>query len=621
MGERDIDFSEHDDADDGFEVFAGYTVYEELGRGGMATVHRAELVGPGGAAKDVALKRMLPQTDPDAAALFKERFLSEMANAAKLSHPNVVQILNFGEFEGTYYIVMELVRGMDLRSLMKALRRLATGKQKYHPRNHPRAHELLRRYASLFANRRLPEHLAAYIGLQSAQAFAYAHETTVHRDESEDNTMVTVEGQVKLNDWGISKAKRAGESFVTKTGKAYGKPLFMAPEQFRGQPLDGRADLYSLGIVLFRLLSGGRHPCDKPDAANDDDIAKAFRAAMRDRPPIAELIPHASPAMHQLLDSELQEGRWGLIEPDPERRPPSAAAILRPLKEIVGDVYEAGEELGQLVRLAYYGDPKTIPDRRAIRRAMAAAPTPSHPGSGDVAVSQVMTKREGAPRSDSRSEVTERSPSPTEPQPMPATAPLPAESHPAATSAPVASGRSKPLILAIAGLSVLVAGLLAFTVAFFVGNGDGHGVSNPTTTSDGPAVTGAAAQQPQTPIDVAPSDRTEAPRDEPARDAPAAAETVVAEHAPAPVPSESETANTEEAPASAVAARGTLILTAAPIGELFVDGRHAGTGSVRVRVRPGSHRIGVGPRGSRQPTRSETVQVSAGGTVQRILRP
>lgn len=624
MGEREFQTVEDEiETDEGLETFAGYEVHEELGRGGMAMVHRAELVGPGGATKEVALKRILPQPealDPDddaakRARLFEERFLLEMANAAKLSHPNIVHVLSFGTFAGTHYIVLELIRGMDLRRLMRKLQRLATGREKIHYRHDKAAQAVFWKYEEIFAKRQLPEHLAAYVALEVCQGLAYAHQFTVHRDVSEDNKMISVEGEVKINDWGIAKAKRDGASVVTKTGKAYGKPAYMSPEQFRGQELDGRSDLYSLGIMLFRLLSGGRHPYDSPSGGHDDDMARAFRAAIRERGPIADLLPHVSPAMHALLD-RTGEGTTGLIEPSPDHRPDSAEALIRPLKAIVGDVFDAKAELRQLVRLAYFGEPKTIRDPKAVRRAMSASrPSPSQPGSGDVPVSQVVTKHERAARTDaSEPEITAPGAAPT--KPISATAPLPSD------VVPETRERSRTLSMAVIALSAVVVLLLAGTASFYAGAFGTNDATRTPATDRGPEGQAEASHpRPSSPLATDP--------EPPAPEPPERAESAIVDPAPvAPVEPSPELAAVTAEPeptgtmeSAEAAPRGTLVLTAAPLGELFVNGRYAGTDTARVRVRPGSHRIGVGPRGSRAPTRTETVQVFAGATVQRIPHP
>jgi len=200
--------------------FGAYEVLEELGSGGMGKVYRAKNIT---LERIVALKTLAPQFSADQE--FVQRFLKEARAAARLNHPNIVQIYDFGCEEGAYYLAMEYVEGQSLRAL-------------------------LRRY-------RFREHDAVLLVRHVVAALAVAHaEGIVHRDIKPDNLMLTARGSsVKLVDLGI--AKRMGEEqTLTQTGQAVGTPEYISPEQIRGaKDIDARADIYSLGATFFQLLT------------------------------------------------------------------------------------------------------------------------------------------------------------------------------------------------------------------------------------------------------------------------------------------------------------------------------------------------------------------------------
>jgi serine/threonine-protein kinase len=205
-----------------------YHVIKKLGEGGMGQVYLAEHVKMG---RRSAIKVMNPSMvhDPDAVA----RFNREAANASRITHPNVCAVYDFGETsEGLIYLAMEFVEGEPLTEL------------------------LVREGA-------LPVPRATAIFKQTADALQAAHDLgIVHRDLKPDNIMVARgrdgSDQVKVVDFGIAKAvggDEAGQK-VTKTGLVVGTPEFMSPEQLSGDKVDGRSDLYSLGLVFFRMLTG-----------------------------------------------------------------------------------------------------------------------------------------------------------------------------------------------------------------------------------------------------------------------------------------------------------------------------------------------------------------------------
>ena len=210
----------------GSVVAERYHILKKLGEGGMGTVYLAEHVKMG---RKAALKVMNPgmNSDPDAIA----RFNREAANASRLNHPNVCGIYDFGETpEGLIYLAMEFIEGQSLTSLIEKNGALAA----------PRAASIIH---------------------QAADALAVAHDYgIVHRDLKPDNIMIAKgrdnSDQVKVVDFGIAKASSSDAQKVTKTGLVVGTPEYMSPEQLAGDKLDGRSDIYSLGLVAFNCLTG-----------------------------------------------------------------------------------------------------------------------------------------------------------------------------------------------------------------------------------------------------------------------------------------------------------------------------------------------------------------------------
>ena len=197
-----------------------YKLLEELGRGAMGVVYRAR---DPSLDRIVALKTIMLSDEADGRKDYQKRFALEARAAGKLTHPNIVTTFDFGEEGELAYIAMELLEGVDLRE------RLKQGP--------------------------LPTAEAVDIAVQVADGLGFAHERgIVHRDIKPGNIMLLERGDVKIMDFGIARMR--SEDSKTSTGMVLGTPRFMSPEQIAGMPVDHRSDIFSLGVVLYEMLTG-----------------------------------------------------------------------------------------------------------------------------------------------------------------------------------------------------------------------------------------------------------------------------------------------------------------------------------------------------------------------------
>jgi serine/threonine-protein kinase len=229
------------------DQLGSYRLRKRLAVGGMGEVYLGEKIGPEGFVKPVVLKCVLPQLAKDRA--FVQLFLDEARLAALLNHPNIAQVYDFGLVDDIYYIAMEYVPGYTVDDIRRKLRSIHS---------------------------HMPLEHVACIASQVCQGLHYAHTLTdangvglglVHRDVSPHNLIVSIDGGVKIVDFGIAKA-RAGLTRVQAKG-AVGKFGYMSPEQSRGEAVDGRSDVFSLGVCLWELITNERLHDPKLDRAPD----------------------------------------------------------------------------------------------------------------------------------------------------------------------------------------------------------------------------------------------------------------------------------------------------------------------------------------------------------------
>ena len=239
--------------------YGRYQIVSELGHGAMGMVYQAH---------DPQIDRLVAlkvlREDRLTTQDYVQRFLKEATAIGRLSHAGIVTVYDVGQDHGTIYIAMEFLEGQPLDQLA--------------------------------AGRKMPLADVVRIGAQVARALHYAHDRgIVHRDIKPPNIIITNEGTAKVTDFGIAHIDDPDGQQMTRAGEILGTPVYMAPEQVMGQPVDGRSDLYSLGVILYELTTGQR-------PFKGENLAAVFRAITQDTPlPPEQLNPDIPPALARLI--------------------------------------------------------------------------------------------------------------------------------------------------------------------------------------------------------------------------------------------------------------------------------------------------------------------------------
>ncbi|NVB81342.1 MAG: serine/threonine protein kinase [Kofleriaceae bacterium] len=250
-----------------------YEIVRKLARGGMAELFLARTVGPEGFEKLVVLKKILPKHADN--PRFVRLFLDEAKLVATLDHPGIAHVYDMGKVDAHYFFTMEYVHGQDVRTTLRRTSRM---------------------------DRKFPIDHAVQIARDVAAALHYAHERrrpdntlldVVHRDVSPSNILISYDGAVKLVDFGVAKA--ATSTVKTRTGTLKGKISYMSPEQAKGSPLDRRSDIFSLGIVLWEMVTTSRL------FRSENDLATIQMIINSSAQPPSQINPQVSPELERIV--------------------------------------------------------------------------------------------------------------------------------------------------------------------------------------------------------------------------------------------------------------------------------------------------------------------------------
>jgi serine/threonine protein kinase len=348
--------------------YGPYRLLEKIAVGGMAEVFRAKRPGVEGFEKILAVKRILPHLSDNKE--FVDMFINEAKMVAGLSHPNIVQIFDLGKIDKSYYIAMEYVPGKDLRSIQR------------------RAQE---------RSLKIPLDISAHMIGKVCLALEYAHRKKdeggrpmkiVHRDVSPQNVLIAYEGEVKLTDFGIAKA--ATKAPTTDSGALRGKLLYMSPEQAWGRPIDRRSDLFSLGIILYELVSE-----QKPFLSNSEVSILELVRECKIAPPRS-----LNPKIPERLEAVVMKA----LAREPDDRYQDAGEMYRDLERAVPErKAPTGNELARFMEILFETDePKReafeepLPDEGGIEIELEAtaknAPTPPAPRQDPMSIEKLLAR-------------------------------------------------------------------------------------------------------------------------------------------------------------------------------------------------------------------------------------
>ena len=498
-----------------------YELKRMLGKGGMGAVFLAQDLT---LEREVAIKVLPPDFTQDPQVV--KRFQQEAKTAAKLDHTNIIPIYRVESEEGLNYFVMKYISGTSLEDVLE--------------RKEPLSIDYVQR-----------------VLWEAACALGHAHSRgVVHRDVKPANIMFDHDGRVMLTDFGISKALQAA-SGLTGTGMIIGTPHYMAPEQAKGQPVDGRADQYSLGVVGYRMLTGAL------PFSGDSVHTILYKHIFEDAPRVSGAV--------QNVPSHLANAIQRALSKDPAQRFPTMeefATSVWPEQPVTAG--KATPRAGQTMRPG--GGPTT--------------PAPKGPVTADTPTEFV------------NSAAAATTPMPVAHKPKPAAPP------PAAPRAPEKKAKPSKAPLFI-GVGVVAIGVVAVLVL----KGGGKAPAGAPTPVQTPIV--QSTTQSPSPATATPIESTPKPPPAPVATKPAPA-TKPTTHKGRPA---QQPAAAAPAPARA-AAQGTITIDAQPYGEVYVDGKDMGqTPLINWTVSAGAHKIRIERPGFK--TINETIQVDAENPVRK----
>jgi serine/threonine protein kinase len=514
----------------------------------MAETFEAIRSGPSGFEQRVCLKLVLPffHQDPN----FIELFHREAKLAAKLRHSNIVGVIDFGEVDGRSYMALELVDGCDLRVLLDGRDRL-----------------------------RLPPEYVALIGLDLAAALEHAHnpeerrgpddsgahlQGIVHRDISPSNVLVSSRGEILLTDFGVAKAI---SGTARKQSAVKGKIPYMSPEQLKGEAVDGRSDLFALGVVLFEALAGQR-PYDGPS-----DPATIMLILNGEHPSLRTLAPHAPAALCEAIES--------LLEPDLQNRTQSAVELTEALDDFTAS-RRVRRQLGDIATQTPKPIDAFIPDVSSAVAESAGQSRPTEESSEETGVGRKRPSETADPKattarvSDGVDGALERS---------------------GTRERPPAKSRRRAVMM-LAGVVLAVGGVA------------GLGLWDAERGADR-SVPPAAGSEPDT---ASVAVETESPpATEVELDVPVEAEPPPVQAAPPPEPATTER-RAKVPPAAPAPARLTVVVI--PWGDVWIDGKPQGASPLKNKsLKPGRYKIAAG-QGSASKTQTIRLRPGQRRTVQ-----
>ncbi len=459
--------------------FGQYVLEEHIATGGMAEVYQARMMGMEGFQKTVAIKRILPHlTDNDE---FVTMFIDEAKLAAQLNHNNIIHIYDLGKIDRSYYIAMEYIEGRDLRSILRLCR----------------DREVVP-----------PVALALYVATLLASALDYAHKKRdfedrdlglVHRDVSPQNVLISNDGAIKLCDFGIAKA--ASKASHTRAGALKGKLQYMSPEQAWGKDIDHRSDIFSLGLVLYEMLTGEKAFTGESELSILEQVRNP------------EVVPPSR--RNPAVTGEIEAIVLKTLQPDRDDRYQSARDLQRDMERVMRSMGWSVDsaDVARFLHQLESGEPITGFDEPApsavdatvampkptIPEPETPAPPPSEPPPPETAASEAEPEPEGEPATATEPPVeavaTEAAPAVADETPPIAEGVL----DPSA-----GDGRSRQRVwLWLAAAAVLVVG---GALVLFLGRGGGSERPQPT-----PVPVAAVAVEP-TPTETPPAELVEAAR-------------------------------------------------------------------------------------------------------------